>query len=164
MQVRFLDCSGTPIQLTSDTLINYKEVHSCTKRIRAWSNYLADGFNFGDNGNIFKLIQRFRTLYFNPSYPNSGEDYKHWTGTKKRTYSEREKHYEVLFDYMDEYAHDTMSIMIVSDIFEMDGVEYSVPFKDYEPDWAERGKRNLSQSRIEITKRIEGVLFNRNCL
>lgn len=163
MQIRYLDCSGTPVQITSDTLINYKEEHSCTKRIRAWSDYIADGFNFGDDGNIFKLIQRFRTLYFNPTYPTTGEDYKHWTGTKKRTYSEREKHYELLFDYMDEYAHDTMSIMIVSDIFEIDGAEYNVPFKDYEPDWADRGKRNLAQSRLDITKRIEGVLFNRNC-
>lgn len=151
-------------QYQSDSIINYKEEHECTKRIRAWADGIALGFNFGDNGNLFKLIQRFRTLYMTPTYPNSGEDYRYSTGTIKRVYAEAEKHYELLFDYMDEYAHDTMGNgMIPCDIFEIDGVECLVVFKDYEPNWAERGKRNLAQSTIEIQKRIEKVLFNRNC-
>lgn len=150
-------------QYSSDTTINYKANHPCTKRIRAWSGGIASGFNFGTNGTLFKLIERFETLYFNPTYPNSGEDYEYSTGTLKRIFSKTEKRYELLFNYMDEYAHDTMSVMVVCDIFEMDGVEYLVPFKDYEPQWHERGKRNLAQSTIEIQKRIEKVLINKNC-
>jgi len=163
----YCDAPGSPpipFLYTSDTIINYTSQHPCTKRIRAWADGVALGFNFGNNGNIFMLIQRFRTLYMTPTYPISGEDYTYSTGTKKRIYASVEKHYEMLFDYMDEYGHDTMGNgMIPCDIFEIDGVEYLVIFKDYEPNWAERGKRNLAQSTIEVQKRIEKVLFNRNC-
>lgn len=166
MQVNDFCAGGVmdSVQFTSDTTINYQLSHPCTKRIRAWADGESLGFNFGDNGNLFILVQRFRTLYMNPSYPNSGEDYEYSTGTIKRIFAKTEKRYEMLFDYMDEYAHDTMGNgMIPCDIFEIDGVEYLVVFKDYEPNWAERGKRNLAQSTIEIQKRIEKVLFNRNC-
>lgn len=166
MQVNDFCAGGVmdSVQFTSDTSINYQLSHPCTKRIRAWADGESLGFNFGDNGNLFILVQRFRTLYMNPSYPNSGEDYEYSTGTIKRIFAKTEKRYEMLFDYMDEYAHDTMGNgMIPCDIFEIDGVEYLVVFKDYEPNWAERGKRNLAQSTIEIQKRIEKVLFNRNC-
>lgn len=149
---------------TSDNIINYKVQHNCTKRIRAWSDFESLGFYFGDNGDFFKLIQRFRVLYMNPVYPNEGEDYEYSTGTIQRIFAKGGKLYEFSFDYMDEYAHDTVGNgMILCDIFEVDGVEYNIPFKDYEPQWAERGKRNLAMSSIEIQKRIQGIVFNRNC-
>lgn len=154
---------GEDTPYTSDTIINYQNTHDCTKRIRAWADGESLGFHFGDNGDFFILTQRFRTLYMNPVYPIEGEDYELSSGTIQRIFAKGGKQYELEFDYMDEYGHDTMSVMIKCDIFELDGVEYQVPFKDYEPQWAERGRRNLAKSTIEIQKRIEGILFNRNC-
>lgn len=148
---------------TSDNLIDYRASWDCTKRIRAWCDGEALGFHFGDNGDFFLLVQRFRTLYMNPIYPNEGEDYEYSTGTTSRIFAKRKKLYELIFDYMDEYAHDTVSTMIMCDHMEIDAVEYFAPFKDYEPQWAERGKRNLAQASIEIQKRVESVIFNRNC-
>lgn len=147
---------------TSDTVINYKETHDCTKLFMAYSEGDALDFNFGYQGNMFRLYSRLRTLYFNPSYPIDAQDYEFSSGISQRIYATKKKKYELLFDYMDEYAHDVIALMIVCDTMIIDNVQYIADAKDYEPEWAERGKRNLAQSIIELQK-SDGILFNRNC-
>lgn len=147
---------------TSDTVINYKASHDCTKLFMAYSEGDSLDFRFGYQGNVFRLYSRLRTLYFNPSYPISSEDYEFSSGITSRIYATRKKKYELLFDYMDEYAHDVIGLMIICDTMIIDNVQYIADSKDYEPEWAERGKRNLAQSIIELQK-SDGISFNRNC-
>lgn len=147
---------------TSDTFINYQATHSCTKMFMAYCNGDDLDFRFGFNGDMFRIYSRLRTLYFNPSYPIDAEDYKFSSGLKKRIYAELTKSYEVLFDYIDEYAHDVIWLMHGVTFLYIDGAFSIITSGSYEPEWAERGKRNLAQGIIEVEK-SDGILFNRNC-
>lgn len=147
---------------TSDTIINYKETHDCTKLFMAYCEGDALDFRFGYQGNMFRLYSRLRTLYFNPSYPVDSQDYNFSSGVKKRIYAELTKTYELLFDRMDEYAHDVVWLFHGCDLLYIDNAGYIITSGNYEPEWAERGKRNLAQSIIELQK-ADGILFNRNC-
>lgn len=147
---------------TSDTVINYAATQPCTKMFMSYCEGDALDFRFGYQGNMFRIYSRLRTLYFNPSYPIDAQDYEFSSGLSQRIYATKKKKYELLFDYCDEYAHDVIALMIVCDIMIIDNVQYIADSKDYEPEWADRGKRNLAQSIIELQK-SDGIIFNRNC-
>jgi len=159
-RIQFNDCC-TGESVISDTVINYTTgEHECTKLVNAYCDGQALGFDFSAN---FSLQHRLRTLQFNPTYRNEGEDSQGSNGVKRRPFAQSEKVYSCIFDYCDEPTHDAINAQLLCDTLEFDGVEYFYPIKDYAPDWAERGKLNLAQSQIEIQKK-QSVIFNRNCI
>ena len=135
----------------------------CSKVVEAWSEGYAFGFYFGndiDNPD-FKLYQRLRVLQFSPKYPNVGEEYLYSNGSTARSYAQTGKRRICWFDYVDENAHDTIRVQLLSQKLLIDNYAFYFPTADYEPEWAENGKYNLAQSRIELEH--EQVLFGTTC-
>jgi hypothetical protein len=134
----------------------------CSKVMEAWSDGFAYGFYFGDVDNPdFKLRQRLRVLQFAPKYPNNGEEYLYSNGSTQRSYAEASKRRICWFDYIDENAHDTVRIQLLCQKLFIDNYAFYFPTADYEPEWAENGKYNLAQSRIELEH--EQTLFGVTC-
>jgi hypothetical protein len=135
----------------------------CSKVVEAWSEGYAFGFYFGsdiDNPD-FKLYQRLRVLQFSPKYPNVGEEYLYSNGSTARSYAQTGKRRICWFDYIDENAHDTIRVQLLSQKLLIDNYAFYFPTADYEPEWAENGKYNLAQSRVELEH--EQVLFGTTC-
>jgi len=159
-RIQFNNCC-TDESVISDTVINYTTgSHDCTVLVDATCDGQAFGFDFSAN---FSLSHRLRTLRFNPTYRNEGEDSQGSNGVKRRPFAQSEKVYSCIFDYCDEPTHDAINTQLLCDTLTFDGVEYFYPMKDYAPDWADRGKLNLAQSQIEL-QRKQSVIFNRNCI
>ena len=159
-RIQFNNCC-TDESVISDTVINYTTgSHDCTVLVDATCDGQAFGFDFSAN---FSLSHRLRTLRFNPTYRNEGEDSQGSNGVKRRPFAQSEKVYSCIFDYCDEPTHDAINTQLLCDTLTFDGIEYFYPMKDYAPDWADRGKLNLAQSQIEL-QRKQSVIFNRNCI
>jgi hypothetical protein len=159
-RIKFNDCC-TGESVISDTVINYTTgTHDCTVLVDATCDGEAFGFDFSAN---FSIRHRLRTLRFNPTYRNEGEDSQGSDGVKRRPFAQSEKVYSCLFDYCDEPTHDAINAQLLCDTLTFDGVEYFYPIQDYSPDWSDRGKLNLAQSQIELQKK-QSVIFNRNCV
>jgi len=159
-RIQFNNCC-TDESVISDTVINYTTgSHDCTVLVDATCDGEAFGFDFSAN---FSLSHRLRTLRFNPTYRNEGEDSQGSNGVKRRPFAQSEKVYSCIFDYCDEPTHDAINTQLLCDTLTFDGIEYFYPMKDYAPDWADRGKLNLAQSQIEL-QRKQSVIFNRNCI
>jgi hypothetical protein len=159
-KIRFNNCCDEE-SYTSDTVINYtRGEHDCTVLVDASCDDKAFGFDFS---NGFSLSQRLRVLRFNPTYKNEGEDSQGSDGVKRRPFARSEKVYSCIFDYCDEATHDAINTQLLCDTLTFDGVEYFCPIKDYQPEWADRGRLNLAQSQIELQKK-QSVIYNRNCI
>ncbi len=159
-KIRFNDCCSGESTI-SDTVINYTTgTHDCTVLIDAVCEDKALGFDFSLN---FSLTHRVRVVYFNPIFRNDGEDYTGSDGMNRKIFARSEKFYTALFDYCDGDTHSAINAQLLSDTLTFDGIEFFCRTKDYQPDWAERGKLNLSQSQIELQKQ-NPVIFNRNCI
>ena len=156
---------------TSVNLINYDpDGHECTKFVEAWNDGYAFGFYFGDvNAPDFKLKQRLRVLAFNPVYRNSGEEYLYSSGQTVRSYAQSQKARTAWFDYADEYCHDTIRTQLLSQKLTIEGVSFYFPTEDYEPEWNDRGKYNLAQSRVTLFHELStfgstcGIIANPFC-
>jgi hypothetical protein len=134
----------------------------CSKRMESWSDGYAFGFYFGDiDAPDFKLYQRLRVLQFSPKYPNVGEEYLYSNGSTSRSYAQTGKRRIAWFDYIDENAHDTIRVQLLCQKLFIDNYAYYFPTADYEPEWAENGRYNLAQSRIELEH--EQTLFGTTC-
>lgn len=156
---------------TSVNAINYNSAgHDCTKFVEAWNDGYAFGFYFGDvNSPDFKLKQRLRVLAFNPVYRNSGEEYLYSSGQTVRSYAQSQKARTAWFDYADEYCHDTIRTQLLSQKLTIEGVSFYFPTEDYEPEWNDRGKYNLAQSRVTLFHELStfgstcGIIANPFC-
>ena len=156
---------------TSVNAINYNSAgHECTKFVEAWNDGYAFGFYFGDvNAPDFKLKQRLRVLAFNPVYRNSGEEYLYSSGQTVRSYAQSQKARTAWFDYADEYCHDTIRTQLLSQKLTIEGVSFYFPTEDYEPEWNDRGKYNLAQSRVTLFHELStfgstcGIIANPFC-
>lgn len=148
---------------TSVNAINYNSAgHDCTKFVEAWNDGYAFGFYFGDvNAPDFKLKQRLRVLAFNPVYRNSGEEYLYSSGQTVRSYAQSQKARTAWFDYCDEYAHDTIRTQLLSQKLTIEGVSFYFPTEDYEPEWNDRGRYNLAQSRVTLFHELS--MFGSTC-
>ena len=148
-------------------LVNYKrlaDADDCTVLLTATNG---TGRKYGFYWGNFSLIQRLRMLRITPRYPAKGEDYFDSTGENFRIFGQSSKIYQAWFDYMDENAHDATRIQVLSNniqITDQDGVNinYWCPVNDYEPEWIENNRRNLAQSRVDMSRKVD-VLFGRNC-
>lgn len=144
--------------------ISIKDSHDCTALLTAYCNEPSLGFNF----TTFKLYQRLRTLFINPTSKNRNENYKFSDGTYYKNFAERDKVFDVLFDYVDEVAHDAIDTMLICDIlkFQSTGIpnndEYIWLDDSYKPEWDSQGRMNIAQSRIQLLKK-SGALTNSNC-
>lgn len=156
---------------TSVNAINYNNLgHDCTKFVEAWNDGYAFGFYFGDvNAPDFKLKQRLRVLAFNPVYRNSGEEYLYSSGQTVRSYAQSQKARTAWFDYADEYCHDTIRTQLLSQKLTVEGVSFYFPTEDYEPEWNDRGRYNLAQSRVTLFHELStfgstcGIIANPFC-
>lgn len=147
---------------------NYLESHPCSKVI-----YTLPGENLGFNTNrcSFEIVQRFRILRINPSYKISGNDFIASDGTRLLISGQGNKVYTLLFDYMDEVAHDVVQTIILSKevwigddylTVTTNGTRYFVIPQDYTPEWEKNGKLNLAMGRIELIE-YDQVKFTTNC-
>lgn len=169
-------CDPHCYQIESNCL-NWKETHECTKHIVAYCEENSLGFNFGSTlyvGTGFKLQERFRIANFNPTHNKDRNVQLDSGGAKKLVFAQNEKQWQLRFDYTDQIGHDTIAAMMDCDVIQINHGEidaYPVPYddtkeyvcltEDYEPEWAERGERNLAQSQIEITE-VPSTIFNQN--
>lgn len=151
-------------EYTSITTLRYTpDSWDCTFVVEAYSDGYNLGFYFGaTTAPVFKLIQRLRILQFAPKYPTSGEEYLFSSGEWSRSFAQRGKVRTAWFDYVDEATHDVISTQIICDVLTIDGNVYYCPVKDYEPEWDEH-RYNLAQSRVDIIKATEPVIYKRSC-
>lgn len=169
-------CDPYCYQVESNCL-NWRESHECTKHIVAYCEENSLGFNFGSTtyvGTGFTLQERFRIVNFNPTHDKDRNIQLDSAGAKKLVFAQNEKQYQMRFDYLDQRGHDVIAAMMDCDVIQINHGEidaYPTPYdlvkeyvcltEDYEPEWAERGERNLAQSQIEITE-VPSTIFNQN--
>jgi len=154
-------CNST--KYTSVNTINWNPAgHECTKVVEAWNDGYAFGFYFGDvNAPDFKLIHRLRVLAFNPVYQNAAEEYLYSSGNRGRSFAQSQKARTAWFDYCDEFAHDVIRLQLLSQKLFIDNYAFFYPVADYEPEWNDRGKYNLAQSRVTVFH--EETVFGSTC-
>jgi hypothetical protein len=165
LYVQILDpCNSlSSIVHTSVNTINFRNTGwDCTKVVEAWNDGYAFGFYFGDvNAPDFKLRHRLRVLQFNPVYRNSGEEYLYSSGASGRSFAQSQKARTAWFDYVDEYAHDCIRTQLLSQKLFVDNYAFFFAAEDYEPEWNERGKYNLAQSKVTLIH--EEAIFGSTC-
>lgn len=145
--------------------ISIKQEQPCTVKINAFCNESSLGFNFTN----FSLTTRLRTLFINPISKVRNENYKKSNGSYYKNFAEKDKVWEVLFDYMDEIGHDFLATALVCDHMTLynnsnfiANDEYIWFDDNYKPEWDKDGRQKVAQSRIEL-RRIDGHLTNSNC-
>ncbi len=146
-------------ELTSNC-IEYAAEHECTKLIEAYCGCEAYGFDFSGS---FTLVQRIRLIKFNSRYPAKQEIFISSAGDKRRIYSERNKFKVVKTDYIDEPAHDALSLQLICDVLTFDGVKYFYSESEFKPKWDADGEFNLATAQFEIEKHLGAVIYNTNC-
>jgi hypothetical protein len=158
------DCGGGATTYDSLTVLRYNpDGWDCTFVVEGYSDGYNLGFYFGaTTANVFKLTQRLRILQFAPKYPTQGEEYLFSSGIFGRSYAQRGKVRTAHFDYVDEPTHDVISTQLICDVLTIDGDVYFAPVKDYEPEWDEN-RYNLAQSKVDIIRVTEPVIFKRSC-
>lgn len=151
-------------EIVSITKLHYNpDGWDCSFVVEGYCDGYNLGFYFGaTTANVFKLTQRLRILQFAPKYPSSGEEYLFSSGIFERSYAQRGKIRTAHFDYVDEATHDVISTQLICDVLTIDGDVYFAPVKDYEPEW-EENKYNLAQSKVDMIRVTEPVIFKRNC-
>ncbi len=145
--------------------ISIKEEHPCTVELTAHCDENALGFNFTS----FKLFSRVKMLFVNPVSKNVNENYKKSNGSYFKYLAERDKVWEIIFDYLDEITHDYIDVMLICDHLQLSN-PVSIPIatefiwldSDYKPEWDITGTRSIAQSRIALRKK-DGSLTNSNC-
>lgn len=145
--------------------ISIKEEQPCTLRFEAYCDEAANGFNFTN----FSLIGRLRTIFVNPFSKSKNENYKFSNGSYYKNYSEKDKIWEVLFDYVDETTHDWLATALLCDHLKIynpvtfpNNDEHIWLEDSYKPEWDKEGRQKVAQSRIELRKK-SGHLTNSNC-
>jgi len=121
----------------------------CAKQIEGIETGQKLGFNFDTD---FRLLQRLRTIKFNPEYPIDDNTSDYSDGSSRLSYAARKKFYTAKFDYMGETEHDTLSTQILCSDFEIDSQRYTVKLEDYKPEWDKEGGQQLAQSRLTVSK------------
>ena len=166
----FEQCGEIDNQWRSLTVFSYSpDDIPCTFMLVGKNNGEAFGLLFTNQAGteVYSLRLRLRVLSFNPVYPAKGEDYLSSNGQLLRPYTETAKQKEMLFDRVDELTHDCIRLILLSDESELsdNNNTYQVhfPVQDYEPEWGERGRYNLAQSRADIIFKNEPSRFNRSC-
>ena len=146
----------------------FKESVPCSKLIVAYP-----GVNMGFNSTncSFSIQQRFRNLRIIPNYKINASDFIGSDGTRVLISGTMQKVYTLLFDYMDELAHDVVAALLmckVVDIIE-DGSSdinnakrYFLIPQDYQPEWEKDGKLNIAMGRINMIE-YDQVKFTTNC-
>ncbi len=102
-----------------------------------------------------------------PQYPGTTNIAKFGSGDARLTYSDQEKYWIFATDWIDESAHDALSIQLkkcnhlqigidVANFKEYisDGDEYTVP-------WRGEGDYNLMETQVRLRIKSGGQIFNR---
>lgn len=139
--------------------ITFSTVQECAKQVEGYSDGEKNDLGFYFSPENFRLSSRYKVLKFNPYYPVESEDYRYSDGYRKLIYAEREKFYEVLFDYIDEDALDALTAMFLCEVFTVDGVQYYVKPEDFKPEWAKDGGQMLAQLRVQMRK-VNGTIYH----
>lgn len=150
------------------TCFNYSANHPCTKLI-----YALPGENLGF-GPGTQIHFRVRGVKIIPTYKVSpSSDYIGSDSTRTLISGTGQKVYTLLFDYMDEPAHDVvMTLLLSQQIYITESVAgladetqykryFAIP-QDYTPEWDKDGKLNLAMGRIQLIE-YDQVKFTTNC-
>ena len=107
--------------------------HDCTLLLTATNDDNAFGLDFTN----FSLTQSIRVSgrLANPRYPLEAEVYKFSNGQRRILTGERDKFETLQIREVPEYIHDNISLFLISDTFQIDGVTYVKSDSDYEPTW-----------------------------
>lgn len=148
---------------------NYAESHDCTKFIYADPG---DNLGFKTTNCTFSIQSRFRIVRITPQYKIAASDFISSDGTRLLISGTMQKFYVLLFDRMDEIAHDVVAGMIMCQEVRIDdtalgasttGKRYFILPQTYTPEYVDKnGQYNLSQGRIEILE-YDQVKFTTNC-
>lgn len=139
--------------------LNFAITQQCAKVVEGYADGAKNDLGFYFSPDNFRLSARYKVLKFNPYYPVEAEDYKYSDGNRRIIYAEREKFYEVLFDYIDEDALDSLTAMFLCEVFTVDGVQYYVKPEDFKPEWAKDGGQMLAQLRVQMRK-AKGTIYH----
>lgn len=122
--------------------------HSCSLQITATNDENAFGLNYEDFSltHSLRLDARLRA----PRYPLDAEVYKFSNGQRKLLTGERDKFENLEVREVPEYVHDMLSLFLVHDTMQIDGVTYVKGEGDYEPVW--RRTSQLAPIILEVQK------------
>jgi len=122
--------------------------HSCSLQITATNDENAFGLNYEDFSltHSLRLDARLRA----PRYPLEAEVYKFSNGQRKLLTGERDKFESLEVREVPEYIHDMLSLFLVHDTMQIDGVTYVKGEGDYEPVW--RRTSQLAPIILEVQK------------
>lgn len=147
---------------------NYRADHPCSKVIYAVPH---NDLGFNTDNCPFAIQQRFRIVRITPHYLVQGSDFISSDGTRYLVSGTMQKVSVLLFDYMDEIAHDVVAAILMSRTIYIgdtvlninnDGIRYFALAQNYTPEWEKNGKLNLAMGRIEIIE-YDQVKFATNC-
>lgn len=146
--------------------ITIKDEIPCSKYIFAYNNEDGFGFTFFNDGVRQQgLGARLRCLFKNPRYDGQNERYLGSDGTYRKSFASTEKKWDLKFDYVDEWTHDYIRVMLQCDYLQIGDAPYQGEFyscvdDDYTPEWVDE-ITNIAQSTVEV-QRATSVLFNNN--
>ena len=145
--------------------ISYKWDQPNTKLVRAYCDKNNLGFEF-ENTNFF-LQQRILIRSLNPSYPSQVGISKSGNGNANLYYSEVEKYWLLVTDWMDESAHDSFNLQIKMDHLLIGETietmkEYVTDGEEYSPAWNTDGSFSLAEGSVRIRIKDDGQKFNRH--
>ena len=139
--------------------INIAFEQDCAVLVEASCCGVALGFDFTD----FTLRARYKALFMNPVAKNQNENYLTSAGAFIKSFSERQKIFDLLFNYVDEIAHDAINTALVCDTLTISDVDYVWLEDSYKPDWDREGRLKLAQSRVQIERKEGHVTNNNSC-
>lgn len=145
--------------------MNYQLEQPGTRLVTAYCDENAFGFEFINTG--FVLQQRVRCRSLNPIYPSVVNIQNSGNGSGRITYAEQTKFYLFATDFMDESAHDAMSIQLKCDhllIGQASQVEYLYDGEEYTPRWRGEGDYQLADVLIRLRVKENEQKFNRHII
>jgi hypothetical protein len=144
----------------------YRESLANSKAFVGYCDTPSFGYEFTNSG--FKFFERLVCRSFAPTYEKDKKVYNYGSGSSWIYYSEMTKWQGVYLDAVSETVHDTMSIIIDCDHFqigedESNVVEYVAKPDDYTPEWDRSGLHALATVRFDVKTKSEGTVYNRDC-
>jgi len=100
---------------------------------------------------------RVPASFTNPHRPIKQDAYLYSTGSKKKTFAQLDKAWDLVIHAVDENAHDVISTILNMEYCYINGNRYICEDKDYSADWA-KGEASVAEAVVEVS-RVGDVIF-----
>ena len=156
--LQWTDCPGGSTTVRTSNPFTVITDTSRTKLITSTCDCYGHGFDWS----TFVLQWRVPFAKFNPEYNMISFDDLDSNEVNEKYYAEREKFWSCVTTWMNEGAHDAMTVALLCDTFLVDTVEYYFDKKEYAMENDKEGKNDLFKASFQLKKQGTTTV-NNNC-